>query len=263
DRIISARNNRELSLDMCRDESSRQHVRALKNQFTRGVLRFQSAAHIHIRKPLLMCLYMHLYKGINGREQSRCTKELLSETRALNGRLLRLTKPLSVLDPTTHPSFVFSTSTDGKIKAWLYGNICSRVSTTGLEASGTSNMKFDMNGCIQIGTLDGANVEIRQEVGEDNFFLFGDEAHKIDGLQKERSEGKFVPDPILEEVKEYLSIYSLGTGVKRMSIVNFRFLGYVLHRPADRVVSLDLMIVIGCDGTLKMEVCDIMADFCK
>ncbi|GKD43263.1 starch phosphorylase1 [Tanacetum coccineum] len=100
--------------------------------------------------------------------------------------------------------FVFSTSTDGKIKAWLYGNICSRVSTTGLEASGTSNMKFDMNGCIQIGTLDGANVEIRQEVGEDNFFLFGDEAHEIDGLQKERSEGKFVPDLILEEVKEYV-----------------------------------------------------------
>ncbi|MFQ6667337.1 hypothetical protein Gotur_033395 [Gossypium turneri] len=77
-------------------------------------------------------------------------------------------------------------------------------STAGMEASGTSNMKFAMNGCILIGTLDGANVEIRQEVGEDNFFLFGAEAHDIAGLRKERAEGKFVPDPRFEEVKSYV-----------------------------------------------------------
>lgn len=51
-------------------------------------------------------------------------------------------------------------------------------------------MKFSMNGCILIGTLDGANVEIREEVGEDNFFLFGARAHEIAGLRKERAEGK-------------------------------------------------------------------------
>ncbi|MBA0667679.1 hypothetical protein Goklo_000734, partial [Gossypium klotzschianum] len=78
------------------------------------------------------------------------------------------------------------------------------ISTAGMEASGTSNMKFAMNGCILIGTLDGANVEIRQEVGEDNFFLFGAEAHEIAGLRKERAEGKFVPDPRFEEVKSYV-----------------------------------------------------------
>lgn len=65
-----------------------------------------------------------------------------------------------------------------------------RFSTAGMEASGTSNMKFAMNGCILIGTLDGANVEIREEVGEENFFLFGAEAHEIAGLRKERAEGK-------------------------------------------------------------------------
>ncbi|XP_023732365.1 alpha-1,4 glucan phosphorylase L-1 isozyme, chloroplastic/amyloplastic [Lactuca sativa] len=78
------------------------------------------------------------------------------------------------------------------------------ISTAGMEASGTSNMKFSMNGCILIGTLDGANVEIREEVGEDNFFLFGARAHEISGLRKERAEGKFVPDPCFEEVKEYI-----------------------------------------------------------
>ncbi|XP_022149090.1 alpha-1,4 glucan phosphorylase L-2 isozyme, chloroplastic/amyloplastic-like isoform X1 [Momordica charantia] len=83
-------------------------------------------------------------------------------------------------------------------------DLSQHISTAGMEASGTSNMKFAMNGCILIGTLDGANVEIREEVGEDNFFLFGARAHEIAGLRKERSQGKFVPDPRFEEVKAFV-----------------------------------------------------------
>jgi starch phosphorylase len=86
-------------------------------------------------------------------------------------------------------------------------DLSEQISTAGKEASGTGCMKFMMNGAVAIGTLDGANIEIREEAGEDNFFLFGLTAPQIDDLARTGYNPRSYVEksPLLKEVMDGLS----------------------------------------------------------
>jgi starch phosphorylase len=89
-----------------------------------------------------------------------------------------------------------------------------QISTAGKEASGTGNMKFAMNGALTIGTLDGANVEIREAVGSENFFLFGLTVQEIERRRAEgyRPRDLYESDPVVHDVVDALADGTFSRG---------------------------------------------------
>jgi len=97
-------------------------------------------------------------------------------------------------------------------------DLSEQISMAGKEASGTGNMKFSFNGALTVGTLDGANVEIREEVGAENFFLFGLTADEVVSVKGRgyRPRDHYEQNATLREVIDFMDSGELGRGDREL-----------------------------------------------
>ncbi|MCK0140795.1 glycogen/starch/alpha-glucan phosphorylase [Aliiroseovarius sp. F47248L] len=101
-------------------------------------------------------------------------------------------------------------------------DLSEQISTAGKEASGTGNMKFALNGAVTIGTLDGANVEIRDCVGDDNIYIFGMTADEVEGAREGYVTQNYIDQsPILSEVIDQIrtGFYSPGDPTRHWPVL--------------------------------------------
>jgi starch phosphorylase len=174
--------------------------------------------HEYKRQLLNVLHVIHLYNRINrGRLDGWADRCVLIGGKAAPGyvmakRIIKLVNSVAEVvnsDPDV----------DGRLKVAFLPNyrvtsmeiiapatdLSEQISTAGKEASGTGNMKFMMNGAVTIGTYDGANIEILEAVGEENFFLFGLRAEEVEVLRPQYRPMSYVEsDPELREVIDLL-----------------------------------------------------------
>jgi len=127
-------------------------------------------------------------------------------------------------------------------------DLSEQISTAGKEASGTGNMKFSFNGALTVGTLDGANVEIREEVGAENFFLFGLNAGEVHDLKTRGYDPRSCCDgnPDLREVLERIAAGDFSGGDREL----FRPLVDQLLNRDDYLLLTDYPAYIECQDRI-------------
>ena len=128
-------------------------------------------------------------------------------------------------------------------------DLSEQISTAGKEASGTGNMKFAMNGALTIGTLDGANVEIRDAVGPENFFLFGLTAPEVTRLKAAgyRPRDVYQANDRLRETIELIDSGTFGNGDRDL----FRPLVESLLERDDYLLFADYQAYVDCQARVS------------
>ncbi|MGH7796559.1 MAG: glycogen/starch/alpha-glucan phosphorylase, partial [Candidatus Binatia bacterium] len=123
-------------------------------------------------------------------------------------------------------------------------DLSEQISTAGKEASGTGNMKFAMNGALTIGTLDGANIEIRDAVGNENFFLFGLTAEEVGKLKASgyNPRGIYESNPALREAIDLIDSGFFSNGDREL----FRPLVESLLNRDDYMLFADYQDYVDC-----------------
>ena len=134
-------------------------------------------------------------------------------------------------------------------------DLSEQISTAGKEASGTGNMKFAMNGALTIGTLDGANIEIREEVGAENFFLFGLNAEQVHRVEREgyRPRDIYEREPELHEALDQIrsGFFSGGDTEVFRPLVD----SLIYHDPY--LVLADYAAYVGCQEEVQRAYDDV------
>ena len=174
--------------------------------------------HEYKRQLLNVLHVIHLYNRINrGRLDGWADRCVLIGGKAAPGYVMakRIIKLINSVAEVVNSD----PDVDGRLKVAFLPNyrvtsmeiiapatdLSEQISTAGKEASGTGNMKFMMNGAVTIGTYDGANIEILEAVGEENFFLFGLRAEEVEVLRPQYRPMSYVEnDPELREVIDLL-----------------------------------------------------------
>lgn len=129
-------------------------------------------------------------------------------------------------------------------------DLSEQLSTAGTEASGTGNMKFALNGALTIGTLDGANVEIREEAGAENFFLFGLTAEEVLDMKARRYRPYdiYASNPRLREVIDFIRDGGLSPGDRGLFLP---LMGSLMERD-DFMLFADFQSYIDCQAEVGM-----------
>ncbi len=131
-------------------------------------------------------------------------------------------------------------------------DLSEQISTAGMEASGTGNMKFSLNGALTIGTLDGANIEIREAVGADNFFLFGMTAQEIQDLQTQHynSRSYYINNPDIREVLDMINSGHFDLGNPK---VFYPILDSLLNQGDQYYILADFASYAACQERVALE----------